>query len=393
MKTTKFIFLTIVFTRISLLSQTWAPYYSFSLTEGVYIPSSGRWGVTTILCSDIGTIVKPLENHSGMLLYELKYTGPGLKRQEGEKFEQRNMAHIFVVQHNFNLSSVVSLKTKYSYTIDLWRSGTNELWGLGLYDSFRWGLSEEVELKFGNLVILPQLAYSFIHFPNYTSLLEELKAGAEETTAGKQDNSMVQTNIKVKIGKQHTAGVSFNIQNYDKQQVLTESGTYGSEKQRDFSLEVYYHYSGIQAIKFIYIEPYISYKLKDSNQGYLHFKTFASTPTFYADFYDYTRLSISLPMSFYITKNKKITYRPEFERTLYTSRLPRDEENNFVDGEKQVNNLFLHTIAYTSQSEDEVRKVTLFYTFQQQSSNTKFEKYFPYNYTGHYFGLQFNYSY
>ncbi len=81
------------------------------------------------------------------------------------------------------------------------------------------------------------------------------------------------------------------------------------------------------------------------------------------------------------------------EITLYLSREPRNKDNNFIEGEKQKNQLLLYSLVYTSQSQDQHRKVSLFYTYQQQTSNMKFEKYYPYNYSGHYFGLKFSYSY
>jgi hypothetical protein len=101
---------------------------------------------------------------------------------------------------------------------------------------------------------------------------------------------------------------------------------------------------------------------------------------------------VSLPISFYLTKTKWVTIAPEFEFLYYTSRNARDKDNNFVD-EKQKNFLSVYSISYNSQSPDKHRKVSLFYTYQQQTSNMKFEKYYPYNYSGHYFGLSFSYSY
>ncbi len=117
-----------------------------------------------------------------------------------------------------------------------------------------------------------------------------------------------------------------------------------------------------------------------------------STPQVIPNYYDYSKIVVSLPISFYLTKTKWVTIAPEFEFLYYTSRNARDKDNNFID-EKQKNFLSVYSLSYNSQSSDTRRKISFFYTYQQQSSNMKFEKYYPYNYLGHYFGIKFNYSY
>jgi hypothetical protein len=356
----------------------------------VYIPSVGKWGISTNLSNDIGFIVKPSQNHTALLFYELKYTGPGLKRQEGEKFEQRNMGHLFMGQYNYQYNKNLVFKTRLSYVTDWWRSGTNELWGYGLYDSVRLGISEDVELTLDKIVLTGQVGFSQIKFPNYTNLVEEFQAGAEETTAGKQDNNLLQLGIKAKyLG--HIVGLSINNQSYLNQKILDETGTYTDKKQNDLLVELSYNKEELKVVWILWSSPFISLKYKDSNQGYLHFKTISSTPTFVPDFYDYTKITFSFPINLSITKTKYLSFIPEYEITTY-SRPRRDVNNDFISGEKHITNLTLMSFAYTSRP-DENRKVTLFYTLQSQTSTTKFDAYFPYNYTGNYFGISYNYSF
>lgn len=369
----------------------WAPYYAFNLSEGVYIPSVGKWGITTNLTNDLGFIVKPSQKHSILLFYELKYLGPGLKRQEGEKFEQRNMGHLLMAQHSFKFNKDITFKTRLSYVTDWWRSGTNELWGYGLYDSLRYGINEDVEWKIEKLTLIGQVGYSQIKFPNYTNLIEEFQSGSEETTAGKQDNNLLQLGVKSKY-EGHVLGLSFINQAYLNQKILTETGTYSSDiKQNDLSLELYYNKEVLKIVGPLWTSPYFSFKYKDSNQGYLHFKSITEPPTFVSNFYDYTKILFSFPVNLNITKTKYISFVPDYEITNYT-RERRDENNNFVVGEKHYTNLAILSFAYIS-NPDENRKVTLFYTLQTQSSSTKFEKYFPYNYTGNYLGISYSYSF
>lgn len=378
-----------------ILSQNWLPYYSFNFSEGVYIPSVGRWGWSTVLSNEIGSIFKPAQAHTGLFYYQLKYTGPGLKRQEGELFEQRSMAHSLVLQYSYKYGTTV-FKTRLTYDYDFWRSGTNELWGLGLYDNERIGLTEEVEYKMNDEITLKGLlGYKFIKFPNYTNLIEEYIAGAEETAAGKQDNHMFMFSTKAKYNF-HNVGLMMILQNYVKQQVLSENATYSDKKQQDYNIELSYYYDILKLANLVTLNPYFAIKYKDSNQAFLYLTSYditTSTPLVVQDYYDYLKFSLSLPVNFQIATNKMFTFNPEFELTSYLSRQPRDENNNFIHGKKQQNLLLLLSLIYTSQSTDRHRKVSVFYTYQQQSSNTKFEKYYPYNYSGHYFGIRFSYSY
>lgn len=391
-----FYIISLFFVMDKIFAEKFLPYYSFNFSEGVYIPSVGRWGWTTVLSNDIGLIVKPADGYTILCYYQLKYEGPGLKRQEGEKFEYRMMGHTLVLQYNNKLLSNLLLKTKLNYGYDFLRSGTNELWGYGLYDNNVLGGSVEIQYKMlTDLKLGFQLGYNLIKFPNYTSLVEEYFSGAEEVTAGKQDNNMFIISLNT-LYKIHNFKFTVIKQNYINQKIISENGTYSNENQQDLSLDLSYNPKDIVLTSNIFFQPYLGLRIKDSNQSFLYLQSYditTSTPVVCVDYYDYTKLSLSLPFTFYLTTTKFLTLLPEMEFKYYTSRDVRDSQNNFITGEKQKNFLYLLSLMYTSQSVDKHRKVSLFYTYQQQISNMKFEKYYPYNYTGHYFGIKFSYSY
>ncbi|MHB9154937.1 MAG: hypothetical protein ACYC5N_04490, partial [Endomicrobiales bacterium] len=58
----------------------------------------------------------------------------------------------------------------------------------------------------------------------------------------------------------------------------------------------------------------------------------------------------------------------------------------------QANDLVILSVGFTLKPND-ITRTTFFYTYQTQSSNMKFEKYLPYNYSGSFFGVSFNYTY
>jgi hypothetical protein len=110
-------------------------------------------------------------------------------------------------------------------------------------------------------------------------------------------------NLKAQY-KLHNAGIMFITQNYINQKVLDETGTYSEQNQKDFSIELSYFYDSI-IYKFISLTPYLSIKTKDSNQAFLFLKTYdiiTSTPQVIPNYYDYSKIVVTLPISFYLTK-------------------------------------------------------------------------------------------
>ena len=143
----------------------------------------------------------------------------------------------------------------------------------------------------------------------------------------------------------------------------------------------------------IAVMPAVSFKYKDSNQNYQHFESATSTvPVTYVDkYYNYTQINLSMPIQFILTKKWSFNCNPSIDIKTYLNRPPRDENNTFLTG-NQSNQLYSLGLGVTKQQND-VTSMTIFYNYQTQSSNMKFEKYFPYNYAGHYLGLSFTYSY
>src|SRR3989339_1580425 len=218
-----------------------APYYSLQFIEGAFIPNIGEWNFSINLLSDLGVIVKPQgSKHSFVGFYELKYMGPGLRSQEGEKFTDRAMDHMLVLRHTFNISEDYFLKSQIDYMKEYKRTGTNEVWGTGLYDLERTGGLISFGRRFSDILsVAITEQYHFIDFPNYTDLFAEFQAGGAnlESSTGKQNNKLYQTGLTVDY---YANRFSFDItsQNYIKQKVTVEpvqlDGTYySSALQKD----------------------------------------------------------------------------------------------------------------------------------------------------------------
>ena len=376
-----------------------APYYSLSFTEGITVPNKGNWMFSANLVNDLGLIVQPSEKHRIIGFYELKYTGPGFRKQEGEKFSDRAMDHIMVLRHHYNFMPEYTLKTQFDYMTEYKRTGTNEVWCSGLYDFNRAGGSLGLERKINaDLKATAQLQYHFLSFPNYTDLLSEFQTGGEdaEASTGKQNHGIIQAGLKATY-KDINGGLDVSMLNYQKQKVITDSiqadGTYYSaELQKDMTIAFSADYTR-KLWDLLVLTPSLGYKIKTSNQNYQHFTVATSTvPVKYiGKYYDYQELSIVIPVSVMLGSRWEYFFNTEWDWRFYSARPPRDMENNFVDG-TQGNSLMIVSTGFTLKP-NEVTRTVFYYGYQSQTSNMKFEKYLPYNYDGHSFGISFNYSY
>jgi|AGTN01.2.fsa_nt_gi hypothetical protein len=375
-----------------------APYYSLTLREGAAMPNRGDWMFDLNLTNDMGLIVQPSEAHRFFGFYELKYDGPGLKRQEGEKFTDRAIDHVVVLRHHYTFGGNYTLKSQLDYMKELKRTGTNEVWGKGLYDFDRVGLGLTLERAFdsGFSAGITQELHT-LSFPNYTDLLSEIRAGdSAESSTGKQNHNVSRTGLSVSYGATRL-NVDITLMSYLKQKVISASvqpgGSYYSNTlQQDTIFQIGVRHDR-RLGKVLVFSPQASLKLKSSNQNYQHFDVATATvPVRYvADYYDYTQYSVGAPVSLFLSKRWEFYVSPEWEWKMYAHRPPMDAQNNFLSG-TQANNLFIFSSGLTLRS-SEVTSTTFFYAYQSQSSNMKFEKYFPYNYSGSYFGINFNYTY
>ncbi|MFC1501246.1 hypothetical protein ACFL58_02205 [Elusimicrobiota bacterium] len=400
MKRTLLLLFSIIFCAMSAFAEVKiAPYYSIQFDQGIAIPTKGEWMYSADLTNDIGVILEPTKNHQFVTFYELKYSGPGLKTEEGEKFTDRSMDHILVLQHNFDWKENYVLKSAIDHITEYTRTGTNEVWGTGLYDYLRYGFNVTLERKFNkDLSVNFNVQYHLLDYPNYTDILAEFQAGGEaiESSTGKQNQIIYQLGASTKYKKLFGA-VDFSLMDYTKQRVVVDTVQddqtyYSGNKQRDdlITIDAGYELRLWERISFV---PAINYKYKTSNQNYQHFDSASSTVpvTYISDYYDYTQLNISFPIQLTLSKKWSFFCNPSIDVKTYLNRPPRDANNVFLTG-NQHNELYVLGTGLTKQQND-VTKMTLFYTYQTQSSNMKYERYFPYNYAGHYFGISFNYTY
>lgn len=380
-----------------------APYYALQMTEGASFPNIGDWLFSSTLTGDMGVMVQPGENHRFIGLYELRYSGPGLQRQEGQQFTDRSMDHVFVLRHHFNISDKNILKSQLDYVNEFTRAGVDEMWGTALYDNNRFGGSITLEhtiMPAMSVGITGQL-HSF-DFPNYIDLLSQYKqmgSSTTDVTAGLQNQTLMQAGLVYKFGKLHCS-LDYSISDYTKQKVLTDTiqsdGTlYNSSLQRDtaLTLDVRYQHEFPRILR---VTPSLSIKNKSSNQNFWYYAYSQTTsqyiPTkFFTGFFDYQEQKLSLPCDLLIASYYEIFVNPEWGKKAYSSRPPRAEDGSYLDGQQSIDQ-FIISYGMTFKP-NKITRILLFYSFLTQSSNTRYEIGVPYNYSGNTIGVSFNYSY
>ncbi len=373
-----------------------APYYNYRFAEGISVSPEGDMGFLINLSNDIGMIIKPFPNHSFIGFYSLKYQGPGLKRQEGRDFSERYLDHLFVGRHHCNIKGIV-VKSQFDVLIEGRRAGTNETWESGLYNFNRYGGSTSLSKKLWEIDWRGSFGYHFMTFPNYTDMLAELRSGADPSASeGKQNNHIITLGAKG-IYKNNTAALNITQQLYTKQKVAVDTvqgdgSYYSSEKQKDMTVNLAASREQTLSKKTV-INPGLTFIYKNSNQNYQHFAEVTSTApvSFHPDYNDYTDIIIGVPVTLALSRKWSFLFSPEISYKNYLKRAIRDKYGNFLN-KKQSRVLGIYTIGFRNQI-GESSSSMLFFTLQKQSSNMKFERYLPYNYSGFSVGLKFQMEY
>jgi hypothetical protein len=373
------------------------PYYNYQFIEGVSVSPEGDTGFTVSLSNDIGAIFKPINAHSFIGFYSLKYQGPGLKKQEGQEFSERFLDHLFVGRHHWEIGGGITLKSQIDFLLEARRSGTNEDWENGLYNFNRYGGNTALNRELFGIDFTGTFKYHFMSFPNYTDMLAELRSGADPSVSeGKQNHHISGISIKG-IYKKNAAWLDIATQLYTKQNVavntVQSNGTfYSSDKQKDMNITIGASHMEALSRKSV-INPSLEFSMKNSNQNYQHFAEVTSTApvSFHADYNDYVNIVFDCPFSLALSRKWTLMLSPEFNYKKYSSRTTRDDLGIFTD-EKQSRLLSIFMVGFKKQI-GESSSSMLFCTIQSQSSNMDFERYVSYNYTGFTAGFKFQMEY
>ncbi len=377
------------------------PYYNFEWYEGLIIPSVGDVFVGSNFGTSLGGRMEINKEHSAFAVYDLQYKGPGLQSQEGRLFSERVIDHNLFGEHHWNFMPRHTLKSRLLYMRELRRAAASEVFGNGLYDFYVLGgtVTEEYALN-PKIALGLGITYRYFKFPNYTDLMQEFQSGAvgTEVSGSQQDYHNVRIEASSRFTNQGRAWLALSLQNYINAKVIESTGVTGTSSQRDSVVELGAAWL-FQIPKFspgwpgrYYSTPSLRLNFKRSNQNFLRFREFGDlNPDFVEDNYSYNYVDLSAPVNWTFQNGWRLFFTPRWLYYGYVSRPPRDTVGEYVGGEQ-----FNHTVLLSLGASKRVKRFanwTFAYGFHSQQSNTRFEKYVPYNFTGHTLSSSLSISY
>lgn len=386
-------------------SKIFTPFFDMTMSEAAYLPSAGNIFSGGNMNTQVGLLSKISPKDSIFGLYNFNYAGQGFAPQDSKQFTDRSMSHAFNIEYRRTLGEKFRIRPGISLAHDYSRTGANEAWKNGLYNMNSTGLQLAGDYMFdfekNGILTLTYLAKA-IKFPNYTDLLREFQDPANTASAngGLQDQGIKQVSLRPSWNN-FFGGITYTQQDYKNQKVVdATTGEYGDTKQLDktTTVDAGFHHS----LWILEVYPMLSYSMHRSNQNFLRFKYLGavktdlqagdSPVTMVAKNYDYNETTLSIPVDLNITSKWALGGAMNITSRQYTDRPRRDSDNNYVAGTKQKNVMSTLTGSIRKRIND-VAMVRLFYSLVVASSNAKFEKYMPYNYTGNTFGLSYQLSY
>lgn len=388
-------------------SKIFTPFFDMTLTEAGYLPSEGNIFSGGNINTSVGLLSKVTQKDHIFGLYNFNYAGQGFAPQDSKQFTDRTMSHGFNVEYRRVLSEKFRVRPGVSLARDYSRTGANEAWKNGLYNMSSKGAQLALDYTFDfekNGMVTLSYSFRSVKFPNYTDLLREFMnaSNTASVNGGLQDQTLKQATLRP-VWNNFFGGVTYTLQNYKNQKVVEEAtGVYGDTKQKDKTtmLDFGFHHR----LWIFEVFPSISYSMHRSNQNFLRYKSITSAlnpatisngssdVTMVGKYYDYNETTFSVPLDLNITSKWAVGGAMAVTRRVYTSRPPRDENNNYDFSKKQSNVMSTLTGSIRKRMND-VAMVRLFYSLVVASSNNKFERYTPYNYTGNSFGISYQLAY
>jgi len=377
-------------------SKIFTPFFDMTLSEAAFLPSDGNIFSGGDINTQVGLLAKVAEKDHIFGLYNFNYVGQGFAPQDSRQFTDRSLSHNFNLEYRRIITDRIRVRPGVSANWEYRRTGANEVWKNGLYNMNSFGGQLAADYTFSEEqrgYVTAQYLFRSVKFPNYTDLLTEFQnpspANSANVNGGLEDQTMGQFSVRPGW-KQFFGGLTYTVQNYTNQKVVTETGVYGAKKQRDTdtALDFGFH----QTLGIFELAPVVSYTMHSSNQNFMLYKSLGDTsPQFGAKYYDFSELAFGVPLDLNITSKWAVGGAVNFTRRAYSKRMARDADNNFTAAE-QVNTMTTLTGSLRKRI-NEVAMVRLFASFLVARSNNKFEKYLPYSYTGNSFGLAYQLSY
>lgn len=327
------------------------------------------------------------QNVSTYLSYILNYDGVGFWGIEKD-IKERGVKQSLVFETHYLKNDSLRIRPQLFLGVQKFRDSAVSSYKDSIYNNRIKGVGVSLDFIRKDPITI-YLNYRRINYPNYTDLLSEISYGLHYTKGGVYDKDVYEAGIRLKKYNWFF-DFSYTFFDYLNQKVIKENATYSKVSQKDKNTSFTIGFKKVLYGEFL---SYPSFKLDIylSNQNYLRYKTFFDTsPYFVKDAFSYIDYSFDFPFNMKLM-GYLVNFDVNFTRRNYLSRPPLNSNNEYKSGRQNVN-----IFKFSSELTKDITDLSFYrvgYVFSKSSSNNKFERYIPYNYTNHTFYLGYGVRY
>lgn len=395
MKKIKIIILLLIFT----VSVNAAPYFNMILDQAESIESRNNLSYMASILMDMGYLFSVTDKNGILALYELNYSGPGIKGSDIEYLGERSINHNVILKHIHKSGKLLDIKSKIEYINQMHRISIKREWGDGLYNNHLVGGGVELVFHLKKNILLTgkyRLNYNII--PNFTDLTTAYFSDDYDFSSNNNIFQYLGAILNYTPLEKLFFDASYGLvmRNYHAARTRTQNEANDGPKQYDmynkFSVALKYTPSKMA------VGANVKLDLKDSNQNYFESIEISSNANqffFMNDYYDFISLGVT-PYYIVMPSNK---VNIVFIAAYFIKKFFNEHwiQNNDGIGTYKINENHWHSsimlsVEFKFMPSDRF-EITPKYVYKNLFSNNKYVRGYSYNYSIHQVGLTMSYKY
>ncbi|HCL55907.1 MAG TPA: hypothetical protein DHW82_02730 [Spirochaetia bacterium] len=362
-----------------------------------------NWDATNSLKTDIAYKSNFNQDASLMILYELGYTGPGVKGTSQESFSSRSIDHSGMAKFYYNLLPELQMSVKGDFFYEFYRTGKTEKWSEGLYNFGKTGGGFNflfTPFKESKTSLSGELHYYW--FPNYNDLINEAVYLLGSASTQLDEDSLNQNFLyyTVQLREVFTPVKTFFIdlsyyfgyRDYTKMKTDDEDLDPANNQKLKDSIHNFQFEAGYFALPELLIRAAYNLTAFRSNYNYLFVQSFSPLAySFHKDFSSFTEHQVSLTLHFFASQKSTLILSPGYEYKNYLSKSPKNADGSFNTGSNQYHKAFSIGLGWIYKRYENFTLIPEYVFKTTESNNLDLNS--GYNYKVHYFGVKFIFEY
>ncbi|MGC8866687.1 MAG: hypothetical protein ACP5PA_00545 [Elusimicrobiales bacterium] len=328
------------------------------------------------------------EKRSAYLSYSIGYDGPGNYIADKD-IKERSILNSLFAEYHYMWKSNLRIRPSIYFNVEKFKDNALSNYNDNIYNNAVSGIGMSLDLIKKEYYLTFISGYRKIHYPNYTDLISEIKYDSNFTKTGMYDKDVYEIGFRLKK-EIWFSDLSYKRYVYARQRTIKPDGTVSGPRQRDSDFIIVVGQN--RRVGFFNFYPSLSLSIYSSNQNYLRYRDlFDTSPFFVEDAYSRKDFEIGIPLSVDL-EHASLNLTAVLSSRFYSSRPPRDKNNNYLVGKKQHQYIYRFCADYTIRITD-LTYWKIGYALHISKSNNRFETYIPYNYTAHSFYLGYGIRY